>query len=144
MKGLLQKAASLGSNHCYLGKNKTEKIYKNYKSKYFNGEKWGIWDSLQSSHDPSVYSPFCWTWYIHFKIKWSGSLLELYEELEWELGARVGIQWWEEAGINLEGAREAAVAATEKYWGEEWRRGSKGGLPVRSNRSKYTYRFLTN
>ena len=38
---------------------------------------------------------------------------------------RVGMQWWEQAGINLAGAREAAAAAVEKYGGEELRGGIK-------------------
>ena len=33
-------------------------------------------------------------------------------------GARVGMRWWEQAGIDLEGAREAAEAAAEWDEGE--------------------------
>ena len=29
------------------------------------------------------------------------------------------MQWWDQAGIHMEGAREATVAAAEKYGGEE-------------------------
>ena len=42
------------------------------------------------------------------------SLLDLCEGSERALGARVGMRWWEQAGLNLVGAREAAEAAAER------------------------------
>ena len=54
------------------------------------------------------------------------------------LGSQVGMRWWEQAGINLVGAREAAVAAEERDGGEELQRGSKRGLSGWNNRSNYT------
>ena len=42
------------------------------------------------------------------------SLLDLCEGSERALGARVGMRWWEQAGFNLVGAREAAEAAAER------------------------------
>ena len=47
------------------------------------------------------------------------SLLDLCDGSEMALGVRVGMQWWEQAGINMVGAREAAAAAAEKDEGEE-------------------------
>ena len=50
------------------------------------------------------------------------------------------MRWWEQVGLDLEGAQEAeaeAVAA-EGGGGEEWKRGSKGGLSRRINRTDYT------
>ena len=41
------------------------------------------------------------------------SLLDLCEGLERAPGARVGMRWWEQAGLDLAGAREAAATATE-------------------------------
>ena len=41
------------------------------------------------------------------------SLLDLCEAAERKQGARVGMWWWEQAGIDLAGARETAVAAAE-------------------------------
>ena len=41
------------------------------------------------------------------------SLLELCEGSERAPGAQGGLRWWEQAGINLTGAREAAAAAAE-------------------------------
>ena len=66
------------------------------------------------------------------------SLLDLCERPEKAPGARVGIWWWEQAGIDLAGAREAAVAAVaaDGYEGEEWRRGIEGGLSGQNNCSK--------
>ena len=55
-----------------------------------------------------------------------------------EPGLQVGMRWWEQVGINLEGAREAAAAAAEKDAGEKWRRGHKGRLLGRSNSNEYT------
>ena len=47
--------------------------------------------------------------------------MELCEETERTTGERVGIQWWEKAGIDLTGARERAVVAavTDEYWEEQ-------------------------
>ena len=47
------------------------------------------------------------------------SLLDLCEESERALGARVGMRWWEQAGLNLVGAREVVEAAAERDGGEE-------------------------
>ena len=47
------------------------------------------------------------------------SLLDLCEGSEWALGARVGMRWWEQARIDLAGAREVTAAATEGDGGEE-------------------------
>ena len=41
------------------------------------------------------------------------SLLDLREGLERAPGALVGMRWWEQVGIDLAGAREAAAAAKE-------------------------------
>ena len=41
------------------------------------------------------------------------SMLDLCEGSEKASGARVGIRWWDQAGINLAGAREAAAAVAE-------------------------------
>ena len=30
-------------------------------------------------------------------------------------GVRVGVRWWEQAGIDLEGARETVATAAEEY-----------------------------
>ena len=38
------------------------------------------------------------------------SLLDLCQESERSPGMRVGMRWWEQAGINLSGVREAAAA----------------------------------
>ena len=48
------------------------------------------------------------------------SLLDLCEGMKRYMGERVGMRWWEQAGINLSGAREAsaAEAAAEKVRGE--------------------------
>ena len=46
-------------------------------------------------------------------------MLELCEGLERDPGARVGMQWWEQKGIDLSGEREAAVAVAEEGEGEE-------------------------
>ena len=43
-----------------------------------------------------------------------GSLLDLFEGSERAPGVRVGIRWWEQAGIDLEGAREKAAAVAEE------------------------------
>ena len=51
---------------------------------------------------------------------------------------RVGMQWWEQAGIDTSGAREVAATAVEKYGGEYLWRGNKGGILGRSNHSEYT------
>ena len=40
-------------------------------------------------------------------------LLDLCEGLERALGERVDMQWWEQVGIDLAGAREATAAAAE-------------------------------
>ena len=66
------------------------------------------------------------------------SLLDLREGSERAPGAWVGMRWWEQAGINITGAREAAAVAAEKDGGEEWWRGINGGLPGRINSNKYT------
>ena len=47
------------------------------------------------------------------------SLLDLREGQERAPGARSGIRWWEQVGIDLEGAREAAAAMVEGEGGEE-------------------------
>ena len=47
------------------------------------------------------------------------SLLDLCEESERALRARVGVRWWYQLGINTSGAREVAAAAVEKGQGEE-------------------------
>ena len=47
------------------------------------------------------------------------SLLDLCEVSEWAPGALVGMRWWEQAGINMEGARESAEAAAGRGGGEE-------------------------
>ena len=47
------------------------------------------------------------------------SLLDLWEGSERAPGARAGIKCWEQAGINLSGAREAAGAVAEEEEGEE-------------------------
>ena len=39
------------------------------------------------------------------------SLLDLCKETETTTGARVGMRWWEQADIDLEGSRETAAAA---------------------------------
>ena len=41
------------------------------------------------------------------------SLLDLCEEAERALGARVAMRWWDQAHINLVGSREATVAEAE-------------------------------
>ena len=41
------------------------------------------------------------------------SLLDLFEGAEWALRLRVGMWWWDQAGINMAGAREAALAEEE-------------------------------
>ena len=41
------------------------------------------------------------------------SLLELCEGSERATGSRVGMRWWEQAGLDLVGAQEAAAAAAE-------------------------------
>ena len=46
-------------------------------------------------------------------------LLDLCEGLERALREKVGMRWWEKAGLDLEGAREAAAAAEEGHGGEE-------------------------
>ena len=70
------------------------------------------------------------------------SLLDLCEVSERVPEVRVGMRWWEQVGLDLEGAQEAeaeaeAVAA-EGGGEEEWKRGSKGGLSKRINRTDYT------
>ena len=40
----------------------------------------------------------------------TGSLFDLCEGSKKEPGARVGMRWWDQAGINLKGARKAAAA----------------------------------
>ena len=49
------------------------------------------------------------------------SLLYLCEGSERDTGARVGVQWWEQVGIDLVGARKAAAvtATAEGDRGEE-------------------------
>ena len=47
------------------------------------------------------------------------SLLDLCYWSYRAIGGRVGMRWWEQAGINLAGSSEAAAVAAEKYWGEE-------------------------
>ena len=66
------------------------------------------------------------------------SLLDLCEGSEWEPGAWMGMWWWDQAGINLVGAREAAAAVVEKDGGEEWWRERKGRLPGQINSKEYT------
>ena len=39
------------------------------------------------------------------------SLLDLCEGSESASGVQLGIQWWEQAGINMAGSREAAAVA---------------------------------
>ena len=64
------------------------------------------------------------------------SLLDLCEESEKAPGAQVGMRWWEKAGINMVGAREAAAARNDG--GEERRRRLKGRLLVWINSKEYT------
>ena len=66
------------------------------------------------------------------------SLIDLCEGSERAPGARVGMVWWDQTGINLVGARETAAAAAENDGGEEWRMVRKGRLPGRSNSIEYT------
>ena len=47
------------------------------------------------------------------------SLLDLCEGSERAPGARLGMRWWEQAGIDLAGAQEVADAAEEGDGGEE-------------------------
>ena len=47
------------------------------------------------------------------------SLLDLCEGSERAPGERAGMRWWDQAGINLEGEREASAAVAEKDGGEE-------------------------
>ena len=47
------------------------------------------------------------------------SLLEICEGSERSPGAQVGMRWWEQALINLAGARETETAVTERDGGEE-------------------------
>ena len=47
------------------------------------------------------------------------SLLDLCEGSERAKGEQVGMWWWEQVVINLEGAKEAAAATAEGYGGEE-------------------------
>ena len=53
------------------------------------------------------------------------SLLELCEGSERAPGARVRMQWWEQEGIHLVGAWEAAAMVAEEEGGEEWCGGNK-------------------
>ena len=39
--------------------------------------------------------------------------MDLRKEAERKRGARVGMRWWEQAGIDLAGARETAAVAAE-------------------------------
>ena len=41
------------------------------------------------------------------------SLMVLCEETERTTGARVGMRWWDHAGLYLVGARDSALAAAE-------------------------------
>ena len=41
------------------------------------------------------------------------SLLELCEDTERTPGVRVGMRWWEQVGIDLEGERETAEAEAD-------------------------------
>ena len=41
------------------------------------------------------------------------SLLDLFEGSERAPGAWVGMQWWDQEGINMAGAREATASAAE-------------------------------
>ena len=47
------------------------------------------------------------------------SLLDLCEGSERAPGVRVGMRWWEQAEIDLAGAREAEKAVEEEEGGEE-------------------------
>ena len=47
------------------------------------------------------------------------SLLDLCEGLESATGARFGMRWWEQAGLYIAGAREAAAEVAEEEGGEE-------------------------
>ena len=49
-------------------------------------------------------------WYISTQ-----SLLDICEATEMTQGARVGMQLWEQAGIDLAGAMEVAAAEAESY-----------------------------
>ena len=53
-------------------------------------------------------------------------------------GERVGMRWREQAGINLEGARETAVAEAYKDGTEEKMRGINGRLLVWGNVRGYS------
>ena len=46
-------------------------------------------------------------------------MLDLCEGSERDHRARVGMRWWEQEGIDLSGAREAAVAVAEEEGGDE-------------------------
>ena len=67
------------------------------------------------------------------------SLLDLCEGSERSLGAKVGMRWWEQVGIDLTGARGAAEAKAEGDGWEELRRevkeDSRVGAKVRVQRS---------
>ena len=47
------------------------------------------------------------------------SLLDLCERLERAPRSQVGMRWWEQAGINLAGEREAEDTEAERDGGEE-------------------------
>ena len=47
------------------------------------------------------------------------SLLDLCDGLVRDPGERVGMRWWEQEGIDLEGAWEAALVVDEEEEGEE-------------------------
>ena len=49
----------------------------------------------------------------------------------------MGMRWWEQAGINMVGDREAAAEAAEKDEEEDLWRGCKGRLPVQINSNDY-------
>ena len=47
------------------------------------------------------------------------------------------MMWWEQAGIDLTGVRERAVADTDKDGGEQWRR-KRGRLLIWDNGREIT------
>ena len=56
-------------------------------------------------------------------------ILDLCERSTRKLGARVSQQWWEQDGLNLEGAKKKAAAAAESDIEEAI--GEEEGMPLR-------------
>ena len=72
------------------------------------------------------------------------SLLDLCEGSERDPGAWVGMRWWEQAGIDLAGAQEAAAAVAEEEGGEEWRGEERKTPGLGQRQIKYNLAKLTN